>query len=191
MIGDVITRWNSTAELIKRALDLRAALDRLILMDEFNKPKGVRLARFRLSPTEWKILQELAPVLDVSLFLHIHGQHCDHHSQTVMYATKKISASAVPLIHQVIPLIDSITTHFDSVIDDSTLSLAVCHAALRGILLLNKYYARTDDATVYRIAMSMFLIVFYLLLVLITYSTSSSDEDPVLCESTVGGSMDY
>lgn len=80
-----------------------------------------------------------------------------------MYATKKISQSAVPLIHQVIPLIDSITSHFDAVLDSSTTSLAIQHAALRGLLLLNKYYACTDDMIVYRISMSTFhKVIFFL-----------------------------
>lgn len=66
MIADVLTHWNSTAELVQRALELHAALDHLVLMPEFNKPKGVRLERFRLLPGEWKLLGELSPVLDVS-----------------------------------------------------------------------------------------------------------------------------
>lgn len=79
-----------------------------------------------------------------------------------MYATKKISESASPLIHQVIPLIDSITAHFNSVIDNVTLNLAVHHTALQGILLLNKYYSRTDKAMVYHIAMSKLFFPVYL-----------------------------
>lgn len=67
---------------------------------------------------------------------------------------KKILQSAVPLIHQVILIIDSITAHFDSVIDDITINLAVRHAALQGIIILNKYYLQTDDSIVYCIATS-------------------------------------
>lgn len=46
MIADVLTRWNSTAELVQCALELRDALDQLVLMLEFNKPKGICLERF-------------------------------------------------------------------------------------------------------------------------------------------------
>jgi hypothetical protein len=49
---------------------------------------------------------------------------------------------------------DSITSALDKFIDNPFLHPAVRHAALRGLLMLNKYYARTDDTIVYRIAMS-------------------------------------
>lgn len=71
-----------------------------------------------------------------------------------MFATKEVSKSKVPLIHDVIPFIDGLTAMLDEVIDDVLISLTVRHAALRGVLLLNKYYAKTDDSIIYRIAMS-------------------------------------
>ncbi|KDR74458.1 hypothetical protein GALMADRAFT_29018, partial [Galerina marginata CBS 339.88] len=70
-----------------------------------------------------------------------------------LFATKEISQSATPLIHQVIPIFDIITTALEDKIDDSTLPLAVCHSALQGYFMLNKYYSLTDESIVYRIAM--------------------------------------
>jgi hypothetical protein len=67
MIRDVSTRWNSTAELIQRALELKEALKALVLMTEHNKPRGVRLKRFQLSPTEWILFGKLSPLLEVRL----------------------------------------------------------------------------------------------------------------------------
>ena len=68
MVHDVPTRWNSTAELIQRALELAPALKILVVEVEHNKPGcGVRLKRFQLSPEEWKLLSALSPLLDVSL----------------------------------------------------------------------------------------------------------------------------
>jgi hypothetical protein len=46
-----------------------------------------------------------------------------------------------------------LTTTFDKVIDDEDEHMVIRHAALRGLLMLNKYYARTDDSVVYRFAM--------------------------------------
>lgn len=70
MIRDVPTRWNSTAELIQRALELAPALKILVVKAEHNKPgRGVRLKRFQLSPDEWKLLAQLSPLLNVS-FIH-------------------------------------------------------------------------------------------------------------------------
>jgi len=65
-----------------------------------------------------------------------------------------ISQHKTPLIHQVIPIFDIITSALDDCVDNGDLVPAVRHAALRGILMLNKYYALTDDSIVYRIAMS-------------------------------------
>lgn len=66
-----------------------------------------------------------------------------------------MSRNAVPLVHEVIPIIDSLTCHFDRVIDNTSLHLVVRHAALRGLICLNKYYAKTDESVVYRIAMML------------------------------------
>ncbi|KAJ3490696.1 hypothetical protein NLJ89_g11414 [Agrocybe chaxingu] len=136
MVRDVATRWNSTAALVKRAIDLEPALQILVVMSEHNKPRGVRLSRFRLSGDEWKILKQLSPLLNI-----------------FTYATELISNSKIPLIHQVIPVFDTVTAALDESIDNEANELAVRHAALRGMLILNKYYALTDDAVVYRIAM--------------------------------------
>jgi len=38
MVHDVATRWNSTAALIKRGIELKAALQILVVMGEYNKP---------------------------------------------------------------------------------------------------------------------------------------------------------
>ena len=43
MVRNVPTRWNSTAELIGRALELREPLKLLVIMQEYNKPRGVHL----------------------------------------------------------------------------------------------------------------------------------------------------
>ncbi|KAJ3511231.1 hypothetical protein NMY22_g15715 [Coprinellus aureogranulatus] len=135
---DVSTRWNSTSELSKSGIDLRPALDRLCIQAEFNKSSGVRLRRFRLSNEEWRIIEQLAPMLDV-----------------ITYTTKEMSKSSTPLIHEVIPFIDGLTSYFDTVIDNQALHPAVRHAAMRGLKMLNKYYGRTDDSIVYRIAMML------------------------------------
>ena len=75
MVRDVSTRWNSTAELIQRALELAPALKILVVKAEHNKPgRGVRLKRFQLSHEEWMLLAELSPLLDVS-FLRMFGDH--------------------------------------------------------------------------------------------------------------------
>jgi hypothetical protein len=108
-----------------------------------------------MSNVEWTILAELDPLLNVCPF-YCRDSLNSTINQAISFATKKVSRSATPLIHDVIPVIDSLTTFFDKAIDNTTLHPAVRHAALRGVLMLNKYYAKTDDSMVYRIAMSAY-----------------------------------
>ena len=75
--------------------------------------------------------------------------------QVFLFATNEISTNKIPLIHQVIPIFDVITTVLEDNIKNDALPLIVRHAALWGYYMLNKYYSFTDDSVVYRIAMSM------------------------------------
>jgi hypothetical protein len=59
---------------------------------------------------------------------------------------RQISQNQVPLIHDVIPLFDILTTAMDDFIDNIDLHPTVCAAALQGSLLMNKYYSLTDDS---------------------------------------------
>ena len=76
MIRDVSTQWNSTAELIQRALEIASALKVLVVMAQHNKPRGIRLSRFQLSTAEWRILEELAPILEVKFMIYC---YCYYH----------------------------------------------------------------------------------------------------------------
>lgn len=155
MIRDVATRWNSTTELIGRALQLREPLKLLVIMQEYNKPRGVRLQRFQLSDQEWALLKQLFSLLDVSRIVNsIFRFVSTYQIQVFLLATKKISHSRIPLIHEVIPIFDALTTALDEFLDNEELLPAVRAAALRGITMMNKYYALTDDSVVYRVAMS-------------------------------------
>jgi hypothetical protein len=74
--------------------------------------------------------------------------------QVFLLATKKISRSRVPLIHEVIPIFDALTAALDEFLDNTALLPAVHAAALRGIIMMNKYYALTDDSAIFHVAMS-------------------------------------
>jgi len=66
----------------------------------------------------------------------------------------------IPLIHEVIPHIDVITSTLDEFMDNDSKHSAVWHAALRGLLMLNKYYTLTDESIVFCIAMSKLWFLF-------------------------------
>ena len=70
-----------------------------------------------------------------------------------MYATTQMSASTRPLVHQVIPYIDILTNHLDEVLSQDDLHPTIRAAAKRGMVVINRYYSRTDESIVYRIAM--------------------------------------
>jgi hypothetical protein len=65
MICDVSTHWNSIALMLECALELWEALKLLVVMEEHNTPRGVRLSQFKLLKKEWDLLAQLFPILDV------------------------------------------------------------------------------------------------------------------------------
>ncbi len=74
------------------------------------------------------------------------------HHQCV--ATRHILQSSIPLIHQVIPFMDLLTSSLEQSLDDTSLHPAVHTGVSRGLALLNKYYEKTDQSIMYRMAMS-------------------------------------
>ncbi|THH15827.1 hypothetical protein EUX98_g9402 [Antrodiella citrinella] len=135
MIRFVATRWNSVSQAISRALYLRPALDTLLALPKYDKNNKKSLRRFKPSPEEWIVLEQLEPVLEMFLV-----------------ATELISHSSQPLLHVVIPIIDKLTAELENVIANNNLVQAVRLAATRGIKVLNKYYSATDESIMYRLA---------------------------------------
>jgi len=73
----------------------------------------------------------------------------------------KISKVNIPLIHQVIPIIDYVHAELDNVINDYSKLAIVRHAAQNAVMVIDKYYACTNESVMYRVAICMF---FFLLL---------------------------
>lgn len=115
-------------------------------------------------------------------------------NQVFLFATNQISTNKIPLIHQVIPISNVITTALEDHIEKDTLPLVVHHAALRGYDMLNKYYTLTDDSIVYRIAMSRSFTVlldsFKSCLLIYLFSSSSSLQAYLFCLCEVATGMD-
>ena len=70
MVRDVATQWNSTAELLGCALQLRKAINLLVISEHHNRPCSARLRRFQLTKPEWDLLDKLFPLLEVSRHIH-------------------------------------------------------------------------------------------------------------------------
>jgi hypothetical protein len=65
MIHDFSTRWNSMVLMLECALELREALNLLVVMEEHNEPSGLRLSQFKLLKEEWDLLAQLFSILNV------------------------------------------------------------------------------------------------------------------------------
>jgi len=70
-----------------------------------------------------------------------------------------ISSAEKPLIHQVIPLIDQLHSRLTNLRNDETMHASIRHAANNAIIVLDKYYSRTDECVIYRVAMSKSFII--------------------------------
>ena len=64
-----------------------------------------------------------------------------------------MSSNRHALIQDVIPYIDVLTEHIEKFKADTTVSRVVRGAAARARIILDRYYSRTDDVAIYRIAM--------------------------------------
>lgn len=64
-----------------------------------------------------------------------------------------VSQSRIVLIHQVIPLIDALHDVLLGAMNDTSAHTAVRYAANSALIILNKYYRKTDECDIYRIAM--------------------------------------
>jgi hypothetical protein len=79
----------------------------------------------------------------------------------------EMQSAGVPLISSVIPRIDDLVRVIDDFKDKSDNHPAVRSAAIRGLTILNKYYQKSDESFVYRIAMGM------------SYSINTSGKTPL------------
>ena len=64
-----------------------------------------------------------------------------------------MEAMGRPLVHAVIPLIDNLTASLEKAMENEDLHISVRAGAAAGVQVLNKYYSRTDESIVYRLAM--------------------------------------
>lgn len=79
-----------------------------------------------------------------------------------------MSRKNIPLLHEVIPYIDILNNLLEKAMVDRTLHVTVRSAAAQGFRVLNKYYAKSDDSIMYRIAMSaLFLFSSYFIILII------------------------
>lgn len=86
----------------------------------------------------------------------------------------------MPLLHEVIPIIDVLTGKLAStIVNEDGLQRIVRIAAMRGLDVINKYYSKTDNSIMYRMALRTFHVFFDLFMYLLTSFHLSSATPPV------------
>ena len=135
-------RWNSTCDMIKRALKLKDAIDLYTM--HFRDDAKSPLIDDELTSDDWHeltaIYSLLAPLKETSLFLQSSGKDCRHGNlfeslQAIDFLLSKLEA--LKKEHQYLP-----NSHFKASIN-------------LGWKKLNKYYTLSDDTAAYRAAIAL------------------------------------
>ena len=152
----VPTCWNSVAEMIESVLHLRAALDHLVEMDWHNTVAKTHLQKLKILQKEWDVLSQLTKILSVCDFKLCELVIDANLSQPFLQAMLWLSKNKIPLLHEVILVIDILTDRLDDVSRDMKYLPSIHAGAAKGLAVLNKYYSKTDESVMYRCAMSAY-----------------------------------
>lgn len=119
LIVDVRTRWNSTHDMIERALELREPLDNMAAHD-------TNLVMYQLTPEEWQLLK------DVRKFL-----------KAFKTASNHLCAARHPTITIGVPVYNFLIDRLEGYRDAPSSSDAVKAATNAAINKLKAYYSKT------------------------------------------------
>ncbi|KAJ7642994.1 hypothetical protein DFH06DRAFT_920279, partial [Mycena polygramma] len=153
---DVATRWNSTHDMLKFALEYTTVID------DMTGGRDNPLRKFELTGSEWRIARDLVAVLkDATVFFS--SDQIASISSVIPTMDKIDEILTKNHLTKVNPTVQDIANETLSSDDDDpmdTLSDDDIHPAVKMALLLakktmNRYYGRTDESDVYRIAMSI------------------------------------
>ncbi|KDQ49146.1 hypothetical protein JAAARDRAFT_143810, partial [Jaapia argillacea MUCL 33604] len=124
---DVVTRWNSTHNMISFAVKRRLPIDAI------TADKSLKLRKFELDNDDWRILEDLV--------------------RTFKCATLFYSQDTVTTIANVIPSMDKIDELLHPNLPTRVYHPAIQVAMRLGKATMNRYYSKTDLSNIYRIAM--------------------------------------
>ncbi|KAM5541078.1 hypothetical protein V8D89_005389 [Ganoderma adspersum] len=141
------THWGSGFGMTKRVFDLRKEVDSFILTANVcfgpimtikkkrQLMKHIPWGAFLLTESNWKCVKLCSEILE----------DADRYYQVC-------STTRVPTLHQVIPTIESLMSHWEAKLHNP--KYAIYHDALRaGLDKLNKYYKKLDNTNVYILAL--------------------------------------
>lgn len=125
----VETRWNTAIAMIDDILSMEDEIKRLVAVPNLD------LQKYTMCSEEWTMTRSLQPLLRAFLAL-----------------TLKFSQSNVPLISEVIPMMDQLTTGIDHLRASHKIHPMVRYAAALTQQMVNKLYSKSDESWIYRVA---------------------------------------
>ncbi|KZT58577.1 hypothetical protein CALCODRAFT_419604, partial [Calocera cornea HHB12733] len=127
------TRWSSTYAMLTRALQLRTALDSVMLLPEHE----AKLGRFRLSATGWTRIEQITNILRVA-----------HKGQQLL------SANSHPTLYMAIPALESPMGAWEKMQNQQYANDPVMRKVLdAGLKKMSDYYLKMEKSNAYAIAM--------------------------------------
>ncbi|CAG8695432.1 1162_t:CDS:2, partial [Rhizophagus irregularis] len=126
-ILDVSTCWNSTYDMVKRALDLKVVFDKIILANEFSD-----LNNIKLSQSDWTSLENIAAFLQC--FAKLSTEMC---------------ASTYPTISAVYLMYNLLMGHAEKKMNKNKTSNNIALAANAAWNKLYEYYNKASEETHY------------------------------------------
>ncbi|CAG8796190.1 12516_t:CDS:2, partial [Dentiscutata erythropus] len=128
LILDIKTRWNSTYEMLVRALEMHEAINAITYLDK-------DLQSLQLDIDEWDKIREVVIILEI-----------------FVRTTKMIESAKYPMLASIIPiynyLIDELIKHRNNL----NHSYEIITAVNAGLIKLESYYSRTNNTAIYIIA---------------------------------------
>nr|GAT45667.1 predicted protein [Mycena chlorophos] len=128
----VPTRWDSDMRCLSAHAHFENPIKQLCAVSRW------KMAKYLLTPDQWSLAENMIPVLEIFESL-----------------TKLFSQAEVPLIHQVLPLMEALEHDLVRVRADEDLQPVIRIAAHASLIILGKYYALTDDCPAYSHAILM------------------------------------
>lgn len=126
----VATRWNSDFNCLKAHHTLRGPVEQLL--NQFD----LDLEDYQLDIKEWDTVEAMMDVLEI-----------------FDAPTKAFSRAEVPLVCDVIPMLEDLELQLQTVRNDPEQESIIRVAAHASLEVVAKYYERTDDTLIYRMAM--------------------------------------
>jgi hypothetical protein len=165
MPRDVVTRWNSTYDLLQFALRYRAAIDTI------TADKKLKLRKYELYDVDWAIVDDLTAILE------------QYKQATIYFSSDSASICAV------IPAMDRIDKKLNAR-TNKQLHPAIISAMKLVRLKLNWYYSLTNLSSVYWIAMGAYLTSLHCSLADTFPSSSYRPQARVLLKARMGSRVD-